>query len=500
MSSVKPRLVKARLVKTRSASNGKPDKRVSSTQAEDVAYSMNMASALVALSDVLILLGAGVFIYWCYVVGLGSPVFWEYFLIMALVTTTVILVFSRSDLYSGNAIFNPEAHCFKILGVWAVTFMVFIAIGFALKISGYYSRVWCFSWFLSSAFLICLERYLCFLLVRRWARAGRLSQKLVIVGSGEQAKRFLTQLKSKKEPWISLVGVFDDRKDRIAPSFMGLPILGNLDNLMDYARKNRVDDIVVTLPWSADQRLLGIIRRLEELPVTVSLCSDLAGFMSLRSSFSSMGGVPMLGVVNKPLNGWTYIEKELEDKILGFLLLVLFSPVMLFIALAIKLESDGPVLFRQSRKGFNGNKFSVFKFRTMYHNRPPDIGSAQAKENDPRVTKVGKFLRRSSLDELPQLLNVLSGSMSLVGPRPHPLALDDEFCDVIGGYFARHRMKPGITGWAQVNGFRGETEVPEKMRARVEHDIYYIENCSLIFDFKILVMTAITVAFQKNAY
>jgi len=182
------------------------------------------------------------------------------------------------------------------------------------------------------------------------------------------------------------------------------------------------------------------------------------------------------------------------------LLLLLFSPLIILIALAVKLESKGPVLFRQSRKGVNGKKFWVFKFRTMVHDRPRDVGSAQAKSNDPRVTVVGKFLRRSSLDELPQFINVLSGSMSLVGPRPHPLALDDEFCNVIAGYFARHRVKPGITGWAQVNGFRGETDTPGKMRARVEHDLHYIEHWSLLFDVKILIMTAIVAVNQKNAY
>jgi Undecaprenyl-phosphate glucose phosphotransferase len=477
----------------------KPEKSDLGLERKGVAYSMNIASSLVAVSDALVLLGTGVFICWYYL-GFANPIFWDYCLVMVLVTTAVIFVLAQSDLYSGCAVFNPKIHFYKILGVWAVTFMVFLAVAFGLKVSEQFSRVWCFSWFVSSAFLICLERYLCFLLVQRWARAGLLSRKLVIVGAGEQARRFLTQLKNQNEPWISLGGVFDDRKKRIGPSFMGLPVLGNMNDLMDYVRKNRVDDIVITLPWSADKRLLEIIRRLEELPVTVSLCSDLAGFMSLRPSFSSMGGVPMLGVVNKPMNGWGYFLKGVEDKVLGSLLLLILSPVMLLIALAIKLESDGPVLFRQKRHGFNNKEFLVTKFRSMYHGRPPEKGAQQATRNDPRVTRVGAFLRRTSLDELPQLLNVMAGTMSVVGPRPHPIELNEEYCKTINSYFARHRVKPGITGWAQVNGLRGETEDPQKMQARYDYDVHYIENWSVLLDLKILVMTVFVVLSQENAY
>ena len=207
----------------------------------------------------------------------------------------------------------------------------------------------------------------------------------------------------------------------------------------------------------------------------------------------------MLDVVNKPLDGWKYIVKGVEDKILALFFLVMLSPLMLLIALAIRLETKGPVIFRQQRHGFNNKLFSVFKFRSMHHNGTPETKMVQAKRNDPRVTPLGKFLRRTSMDELPQILNVLNGSMSLIGPRPHPIALDEEFSEIIGGYFARHRVKPGITGWAQVNGLRGETDIPEKMRARIKYDVYYIENWSLMFDAKILLMT-VPAVFQRNAY
>jgi putative colanic acid biosynthesis UDP-glucose lipid carrier transferase len=245
-----------------------------------------------------------------------------------------------------------------------------------------------------------------------------------------------------------------------------------------------------------------MIVRLQELPVNVYLGSDMAGFIYPRLSFSSIGGVPMLGMAHKPrpLSGWSRVLKILEDRAIAAIVLVLISPLLLLIALAIKLDSRGPVLFRQPRYGFNNRIFYVFKFRTMYHNRPPEQEVQQAKRDDPRVTRVGKWLRRTSLDELPQLLNVLQGTMSLVGPRPHPVALNEQYAELIGGYFSRHRVKPGITGWAQVCGLRGETEGAEKMRARVEHDIHYIENWSLWFDLLILARTLVAGFVHKNAY
>lgn len=479
--------------------NGKKNKMVSYSQVENKSFSLNIGSGLVAFFDGVTLVGTGVFIYLFYV-GWHFPILDEYSLAIVLVTAVVILIFFQADLYRFSSICNPISHFQKILGIWALAFMVFLAIGFAFKISDQFSRVWCFSWFLSSAFLICLERYFLAFLIRRWASAGRFTQRIALVGSGEQAKKFLIQLKNGEEPWVSMIGVFDDRKERIGPSFMGFPVLGTLDDLVNFSRKNRVDDIILTLPWNAEKRLIEIIRRLEELPITVSLCSDLAGFLSLRPSYSFMGGVPMLDVVNKPLKGWKYFIKNAEDKFLGIFFLMVLLPLFLFIALAIKLESKGPVMFRQKRHGFNNKEFFIFKFRTMFHGRPSEEGVPQAKRGDPRVTRVGAFLRRTSLDELPQLLNVMGGTMSVIGPRPHAVEHNDKYCQTINSYFGRHRVKPGITGWAQVNGLRGETQTPGKMQARYDYDVHYIENWSVMLDIRILVMTLFVMISQKNAY
>jgi putative colanic acid biosynthesis UDP-glucose lipid carrier transferase len=261
-----------------------------------------------------------------------------------------------------------------------------------------------------------------------------------------------------------------------------------------------VHDVVIALPWSAEERLVDIIGRLRVLPVRVYLGSDLIGYHFPRHHRQLLEGIPVLEIASVPLSGWSGFIKLVEDKVLAALLLILSAPFLALIALAIKLDSRGPVVFQQARYGFNNEIISVYKFRTMHHERPPETGVPQARRVDPRVTRVGWFLRRTSLDELPQLLNVLQGSMSLVGPRPHAVEHNEQFATLIGGYHGRHRVKPGITGWAQVHGFRGTTPTVEEMRRRVEYDIYYIENWSLWFDVRILLMSAIFVWHQRNAY
>jgi len=474
------------------------DQTVWSQPKERTSYSLGMASGLATFADELILLATGSAIY-AYRMGWGGTNHGFYILTIIIVSTTIVVSFHQARLYEVGSICSRWGQFHKVLGTLSVTFLIFLAIAFALKVSEEFSRLWIFSWFLSSASLIYLGRVLDRFLLLRFSHTGLLSRKIVVLCAGEQAKRLLNQLQCVKEPWINIVGVFDDRRERIAPTFMEYPVLGTLDNLLDYVRKNRVDDIIITLPWNADKRINEIVSKLGDLPVHVRLSSDLAGFSPLGINYSSICKVPMLDMVKIPLDGWRYVLKVMADSILSLFILILISPLILFIALAVKLGSEGPIFFRQSRKGFNGKNFSVFKFRTMYHNRPLDIGSAQARQNDPRVTTIGKFLRRTSLDELPQLLNVLSGNMSLVGPRPHPNALDDEFCETISSYLARHRVKPGITGWAQVSGLRGETDIPEKMKARIEYDAYYIDNWSLLFDAKILMMT-IPAVFKRDVY
>ena len=466
---------------------------------ERASYSLGLASGVVALADELILLITGSAIY-SYYIGWGSSPHWFYTLAIIVISISVIASINQARLYEVDSICSPNGEFHKVLGRLSVTFLIFIAVAFALKISDDFSRLCAFSWFLSSAFLICLARVFFQYTLLRLARGGCVTRNIVILGAGMQAQKFVKQLQSANAPWINIIGFFDDRSKRIGSEVMGHPVLGDSDSLLDYVRQHRVDDIIVALPWSADQRIAEIVNKLEELPVHVRLGPDLAGFSQIGSNYSTICGAPMIDMVDKPLDGWRYVVKVAQDKILGLLLLILLAPLMLLIALAIRIETRGPVIFRQKRRGFNNKPFRVFKFRTMYHHRPPEFGMVQAKQNDSRITPLGRILRRTSMDELPQIFNVLHGSMSLVGPRPHPIALDNEFSVLIGGYFARHRVKPGITGWAQVNGLRGETDIPEKMKARIKCDVYYIENWSILFDAKILMMTIPAVLNRKNAH
>ena len=243
-----------------------------------ISHSMNLPAALVVLADMMILFSTGMAIYGYYL-GWEPLNPWPYFIAILTGTFVVAVAFYREDLYSSESIFNPIDTMPKILRVLAVVFLLFLAIIFSLKISDQFSRVWLFSWFLTAFALILLERSLYSTLFYRWAKAGELSRNIVIVGSGEQAKMLLWQLNNRNDPWFNIIGIFDDRKERVGPSFSGVPVIGSLDDLLDYARNNRVDDIIVTLPWSADQRLMETIAKLEELPVHIRLGSDLAGYL-----------------------------------------------------------------------------------------------------------------------------------------------------------------------------------------------------------------------------
>jgi len=329
------------------------------------------------------------------------------------------------------------------------------------------------------------------------------AREVVVGGGGQQLKHLLDYVAKRKAPFVTVRGVFVAQQDTDRANCGPFPILGTLDELGEYVRLNRniVDDVIVALPWSSDERLLALTNRLRELAVNVYLASDLIGFrLNFQSPPDHFGALPIVEVKGSPFSGWDAIIKTIEDYVLGAIAALLFLPVMLLIALAIKLDSKGPVLFRQKRLGFLNQEFDIYKFRTMEPQTRQGERTVQATRNDRRVTRVGRILRRTSLDELPNLINVLNGTMSLVGPRPHAIDHNQMFSELIGSYFVRHKVKPGITGWAQVRGFRGATDTPEKIQGRVSCDIYYAENWSLGFDLKIMLMTLIVCLTGRNAY
>jgi len=350
-----------------------------------------------------------------------------------------------------------------------------------------------------SAVRVCLA-----VLLARWRNAGRLKQLVAIYGAGDLAERLVERLRTACRDSIEIVGLFDDRAGRRAvnPRLRGLT-RGTTNNLIELSRQFEIDRVVVALPHSAEQRILQILRNLHKMPVEISLAPDMVGFNIPAKEFGEFGGLALLDVYGRPLSFGQSLLKSVFDQVAAALAMIILAPVLLVIAIVIKLDSPGPVLFRQNRYGFGDRVFQVYKFRTMRQEVADMNGASQTQRDDPRLTRLGGFLRRWSLDELPQFLNVLRGEVSLVGPRPHAVSMCVEQRrneDIVPDYALRHHVKPGITGWAQVNGYNGPVETEKALLARVAYDIEYINNWSLWFDIRILFRT-LKVAFgQRDTY
>jgi Undecaprenyl-phosphate glucose phosphotransferase len=469
----------------------------------DRPVSLVIVADVLRLIDVAMICGTAVLMHGLYLGGTELEHARIYPIATVIAAFAAGMIFHWNGLYRLQGLAAGQLKLGKLAASWGIVVLGLIVLGFALKVSSDVSRLWIGLWFaVALAGMTGARGALCWR-ARRWVAEGRLARNIAIVGGGEHGERLVTSLLRAGDEGINVLGVFDDRGDRVAPSIAGVARVGTVDELVTYARYNRVDQIIVALPWAAEARVLQILRKLRSLPVDIRLAPDLVGFRLLHASYSHVGGVPLLNVFHKPLTDWKLIAKEIEDRVLAFLLLLFLAPLFLVVALAIKVDSRGPVFFRQKRYGFNNHLIGVYKFRSMYHELSDQKAEKLVTRNDPRVTRVGAFLRKTSIDELPQLINVLFGEMSIVGPRPHALsakAADRLYEEVVAEYAARHRVKPGITGWAQVMGWRGETDTIEKIQKRVEHDLYYIENWSLAFDIKILVLTFFAVLKPENAY
>ncbi|MBC8038319.1 MAG: undecaprenyl-phosphate glucose phosphotransferase [Rhizobiales bacterium] len=407
-------------------------------------------------------------------------------------------------LHSVQALLRPSQVVTRLATGWTLIFAVIAIAIFLSKAGDSYSRAWLSLWYMAGLAGLIALRVATATLVRQWNRNGQLDRHAVLVGGGAPAARLVAALEASPNSNVSVVGIFDDRDDERSPSTVhNLQKLGNVGELIDFVRRARIDILIVTLPLAAEERLLQILKKLWVLPVDIRLSAYAQKLHYRPRAYSYIGNIPFLDVFDKPLGDWDRILKTLEDKIIAALAVVLLSPVMLLIALAVKMESKGPALFKQKRYGFNNELIEVFKFRSMYHEMSDADAATLVSKGDSRVTRVGRFIRKTSLDELPQFFNVLQGGLSLVGPRPHATkakAADQLYNDVVDGYFARHRVKPGITGWAQINGWRGETDTTEKLQRRVEHDLYYIENWSLAFDLNILWKTPFALFKAEGAY
>jgi len=421
-------------------------------------------------------------------------------------TAAAVICFQAADIYQVQVFRGQLRQMTRMISAWTFVFLLFIGASFFAKLGGEISRLWLSAFFVIGLAMLVAERLFLRTLVRGWARQGRLDRRTIIVGSDENGERLVRALNDQEDSDIHVLGVFDDRNDtRALETCAGSPKLGKVDDIVEFARRTRVDLVLFALPISAETRILEMLKKLWVLPVDIRLSAHTNKLRFRPRSYSYLGEVPTLDVFEAPITDWDLVMKWLFDRVVGGIVLLMALPVMALVALAIKLDSRGPVLFRQKRFGFNNERIDVFKFRSLYHDQADPLAAKVVTKNDPRVTRVGRFIRKTSLDELPQLFNVVvNGNLSLVGPRPHAVQgkLQSRlFDEAVDGYFARHRVKPGITGWAQISGWRGEIDNEEKIQKRVEFDLYYIENWSVLLDLFILLRTPIALMTKnENAY
>jgi Undecaprenyl-phosphate glucose phosphotransferase len=420
------------------------------------------------------------------------------------VAATVVLVFSlaRSGIYD---VFNTFSRVGVLRSTIRRLFEVMLLLTgsfFVLKVSDDFSRLWLMTWAMLSSIALCGSRLISTTAVKALTQSGRLTKNIAIVGASEAGQRLATKL-VQEGSGTRLIGLFDQcHPSRVVQGGAGDTAVLPLSTLDEPLSMGRVDEVVIAIPPSASDRVLQLSRRFHPFPVAVRVLAP-EGYEHFRVLDSCRyGDIGTFRVMSKPLDDVAVVVKWLEDKVIAFFCLLVVLPLMLLIALSIKLASPGPVFFRQKRLGANNLPFNLVKFRSMYVEQADPLGHQLTRAGDPRITRVGRFLRRTSMDELPQLINVLRGDMSLVGPRPHPLAANAagvSYARAVSEYLLRHRVKPGITGWAQVNGWRGETTTVPQIRRRVEHDLYYIENWSLTFDLLILLRTVFVVMSRENA-
>ncbi|RWE30604.1 undecaprenyl-phosphate glucose phosphotransferase [Mesorhizobium sp.] len=462
-----------------------------------------MVSGVLRMVEFALLFGSGLGLYFQYV-GFFTYLAWQYPLTIAAASFMAVVLLDVSDCYQVAALMRPIANFGRLLLVWAGTFALMALTAFIMKMSEDYSRLLFGTWFVVGFALIFGLRVVMARLIRRWARDGRMERRAVIVGGGKAAEELIRSVEKQPYNDIRICGIFDDRGDKRSPPIVaGYPKLGTITELIEFARIARIDMLIVSLPLTAESRVLQLLKKLWVLPVDIRLSAHSNALQFRPRAYSYIGSVPMLDMFDKPINDWDSVAKRAFDIVFSLVGIILFSPVMIATAIAIKLDSRGPVLFKQKRHGFNNEIIEVYKFRSMYTDKSDPTAKQTVTKNDPRVTRVGRFIRKTSIDELPQFFNALLGSLSLVGPRPHAIAAQSHnllYNEVVDGYFARHKVKPGVTGWAQINGWRGEMDTNEKIRMRTEYDLHYIENWSMLFDLRILFLTPVRLLNTENAY
>lgn len=431
-----------------------------------------------------------------------SPAYW---VLIVCGTGLYMLGAGALRLYRPRAILKFFPHAPRLFLALFGAFMVLVAALFMLKLSNQFSRIWLGTWVVVSLVGILAVRAAFGRVMRQKTESGRWALKLGILGVNDKTMQILEMFGASKNRDVTISGVFSYGDETVGEDFARSGLLhGKLKDLIAAAKKGLLDEVIVTLDLNAVPHAAKLLGQLHQIPLNIFYCLPLPLFGRVALQREGFEGLPLALIFKQPMDAYGMWAKRALDVVVSGILLILLAPLLLLVAGAVALESGFPILFRQQRGGVAGTRFDMLKFRSMVANastmRDAEGKELQAGKADPRITRVGRVIRKTSVDELPQLWNIFKGDMSLVGPRPHALSHDDYYTNLVDRYTSRHRMRPGLTGWAQLHGLRGETETVDKMEKRVEYDIWYTENWSLWLDIKIIFLTPLVVLFQRNAY
>lgn len=458
----------------------------------------HIISLLTRFMDMTIVLMAGWLAYFIrfHDVTISSSYLGSIFI--GLLTTTV--VFSFFHIYESIRSQGFIRHTVTLVQAVLSISLILAGMAFFTHSGEYFSRIWFLCWMgLSITFLILLRCTL--LLILRFMRRRGLNEKSVaIMGAGTLGIKFANAVQQALWTGFRIVSFIDDYADKKPASISSVPVIQTPAHLGEYLEEQKIDEIWLALPLRAEARVKEVLFDLRHHTIATRFVLNIFSLDLLNHSISDVAGFPVLDIRATPMTGINRFIKAIEDRAIALLTLLFISPLLLLISLGVKMSSKGPIFFKQQRLGWDGRVIKVYKFRTMFLHEEKKGCVTQATMDDKRVTPFGRFLRRSSLDELPQFFNVLQGRMSIVGPRPHALQHNEQYKDSVTAYMQRYHVKPGITGWAQINGWRGETDTLLKMQKRVEYDLYYINNWSLWFDLKIIFLTFFQGFFNRNAY
>jgi len=447
------------------------------------------ASAILRISlDAIIAVGLLLAVAYYYREPFEGP-----YLILALIVFSLTF---PGAIYSAS---NLPGLAREVILNWFIVLVILLFFGYASGYLSLFPARMVMAWSVGVPIVLFLTHAALPMLLPKVLALESIRRTAVIAGSSELGAKLAGGIGAAPMLGVQLTGVFDDRRPDRRIKIGEVPVLGRLDQLADYVKSHHIDLIYITLPMASQPRILRLLNELRDTTASIYFVPDIFMFDLIQARMDSIGGLPVVAVCETPFFGVNGLLKSMSDYVLAALILLFISPLLLAICIGVKLSSPGPILFKQRRYGLDGRQIIVYKFRTM--NVLEDGHEVkQATRDDGRITPFGRFLRRSSLDELPQFINVLQGRMSIVGPRPHAIAHNETYRKLINGYMVRHKVKPGVTGWAQVNGLRGETDTVDKMRQRIEYDLAYLRNWSLRLDLQIILKTALLVFWDRRAY